>query len=434
VATSIDPFKKKVQAPPAPVDKEKQNALLERVTGAQKKPVLPTPPPAKPVPGITGNPPLPAGKLVGHIAPSSLTDIERQSLEAAGWTADIALPSTPEGLKQLQAEIARMDAIELPLPTAKPVIPPTVPLSSLSAEKRGEITNALKGITSAEAQKAQQAKQQSKLLAAEGKVEGILGAVSAADQAVNAFYSKLAKGNEEHVYEVEIKDPEPVQAEPAISEPVAPTSAKVEKSKVSETGADAHLTHCPHCQWDLSVPDVTEPSYADKLSFLHCLLGEQMFTKKYPLFDGNVEVTFRTLTTREVDVIYKQAYLDRQEGKIPNEVDYWERLNRYRLMLQLQAFRSLNGNGFYKDLPDGYSKATNPQATGVWVNTEREAELQPNETGIPAIETWIVDEVLRTEGVFRVVNNLCNQFNRLVIKMEAMADNSDFWKPTEEPY
>jgi hypothetical protein len=32
-----------------------------------------------------------------------------------------------------------------------------------------------------------------------------------------------------------------------------------------------------------------------------------------------------------------------------------------------------------------------------------------------------------------MVNNQCAMFNRLVAKLEALVDNSDFWQPTGAP-
>ncbi len=432
MAGSIDPFKKKVQAPPQVITPEKKEELLARATGAKR--TLPTPPSAAKLPaGVTGNPPLPANKVVGHIAPSSLTDIERKSLEAVGWTDSIPLPTSHEGMKQLQSELAAMREVEVPLPV-DPKTPPlkvnTVPIESLSAEKQAQIQNVFKNIGAQEAQKAAAAQQSKDFMSREASIKGIGSAHRAADQATEAFKAKLEATKpapppaDEPVYEVNVA-PEP-KAAPA----PAPEPAPMPHTH-SDTGANAGLSHCPHCQWDLSIADIPEPPYADKVAFLQCMLGEKPFVKTYPLFNNNVQVTFRTLTTRELDVVSKQAYKDRQEGKLPNELDYWEQVNRYRLMLQLQGFHSASPGGFHKDLPDGYSKSTNPMCTGTWVNEEREGELGLNETGIPMIEQWIIEEVLKTEAVFRIVNNTCNQFNRLASRMEAMADNSDFWIPTE---
>lgn len=457
MAQSVNPFDRKKQPVPQPVDPAKQAELMARASGAaaggKGRTVIPTPPPAVKLPGITGNPPLPTGRPVGQYAPSGLTEIERQTLEAAGWTPDMPLPASDEGLKQLQQAVADQTSVEVPLPV-DPRTPPlkvtTVPIEKLPAadQKRlqGALAGTLQAINAQEQEKKAQEKRQADMATREMAVKGITPAVGAAEAAVNAFREKMAKVTNtpvEDVPEVVPVNPAAVDAmkaqthfaeraaQPAPEPPPAPEPTPHRHSELGVAGVT--LTHCPHCSWDLATPDIPEPPHGDKIAFLHCMIGDKPYSKEVPLFGGNITVVFRTLTTREIDQVYKQAFKDRQDGKLPNELDYYERLNRYRLMLQLQAFRSEGAGGFNKDLPDGYSKSTNVHATGYWVTAEQEAELTPGETALPQIEEWMVDEVLKTENVFRTVNNACSQFNRLVAKMEAMADNSDFWRPTGEP-
>lgn len=470
---SINPFDRKKQQVAKPVDAAKQAELLARsagkplpgavpqpVTPGQKRNtnVIPAPPPARAVPGVTGTPPLPTGKVVGHVAPSDLTDVERATLEAAGWTPDIGLPTSQDGIKQLQTAIAEQMEAEVPLPF-DPRNPPqfqmkTVPIESLpKAEQervKSNIRSTIAGISQQEQATIEKERKAADLMAREQAVKGSGQALSATEQAIANFQKKVAEAVNaplDDVPEQTAVNPAAVNAmklqthfaeraaQPQQEAPsVAPQAAVPRHShEPTELGVGGvTLTHCPHCQWDLSVPDVEEPNYADKMSFLHCMIGDKPYLKEIPLFGGAVVVVLRTLTTKEIDKVYSQAYKDRQDGKLPNELDYWERVNRYRLMLQLQSFRSTGANGFSKDLPDGYSQASNPTATGFWVTAEQEGQMAPGDTGLPDIEAWMIDEVLKTEAVFRIVNNACNQFNRLVARLEAMADNSDFWKPTGE--
>lgn len=449
---SIDPFvRKKAPIPVPPADQAKQSELLARATG--RKP-LPAPPPASPFPGITGNPPMPTGRVVGHTAPSNLTDVELATLGAMGWTPDIPLPTSHEGLKQLQQAVSDQTSVHVPLPV-DPRTPAlkvtTVPIDKLPPAQQASFRNAIaatiQNINIQEQQTKQSDQRSQQMMAREAAVPGVSGATNAADDAVEAFRKRMSAMTQQPLENV----PTVVAANPAAidainlgnhfakvteaaqqAEPAPEPDPKPRVTK-SETGADAMLTHCPHCRWDLSLPDIAEPPHGDKIAFIQCMVGDRPFVREYQLFGGTVNVTFRTLTTREIDIVYKQAYQDRQEGKLPNELDYWERVNRYRLMLQLQSFKSDGPGGFHKDLPDAYSSSTNPTGTGWWVTPEQEKGMTPGETAIPVIEDWMVSEVLKTEAVFRVVNNVCNQFNRLVAMMEAMADNTDFWKPTGEP-
>lgn len=444
MAESINPFdRKKTAAVKPPTASDKKQELLNRATG--KSAALP--PPAKMPPGVTGTPPLPTGRVVGHVSPSSYTEAERAALGAIGYTADIEMPKTQEGLKQLQEIIAQHNEVEVPLPV-DPKTPPvkqnTVPISSLPPGKQAEVKAAIAGIAQAEKQQAQRAAAASSFMSKETSVKGLGTAERTAEQAINAFRERVAKNNpqaEEPVYDVDLSPTDQevmeiaertVPPPPKPKAPQPPPEYAPQATAVSDTGAaHATLSHCPHCQWDLADVDVPEPPYSDKMGFMHSVLGLKPFVKSYPLFNGLMDVTFRTLTTREVDKVYLQTYADREAGKLPTEYDFWERLNRYRMILQLHTVKVAGENGMFKELPDGYSKATNNTSSGVWVTPEQEGELGINKTGLPDIEEFLIDEILKTEHVFRTVNAQCNQFNRLCSKLEAMVDNSDFWKPTE---
>lgn len=391
--------------------------LLARVTvpargptaaPAKQKTVLPTPPPARPLPpGVTGNPPLPTNKVVGVIPPSSLTAAERESLEALGWTDDIPIPD--DFAKAFDSVLAERvaEAVVPPVDPAThtPLKVETIPLEQADPATRDRLRKVMTEMVSdrqAELEEAAEARRQ-ELQGA--KIPGLANARRAADKAASAE-------SQEPVIEVTDKHGPPPSDRP------------------SSTGADARPTHCQHCSWDLSQPDVIEPAHADKLAFLQCLLGDKPYVHEYELFGGAVVVTFRTLTMAELDTLYRQVYLDQKAGKFDSELDYYEKLNRYRLCLQLQKFAAVGPGGTVHDLPDGLSRESNPTAEVTWQDGN-----PPPETGgtlLPMIEAHLTSDVLKREAVFRVVNTQCSQFNRLVAKLEAMADNSDFWRPTGE--
>lgn len=439
MATSIDPFaaRKKTQPLPQPVDPAAHRELLARVSGVTPPPAPPTPEVPGPPPGVPGNVPLPAGRIV--TAADHLTAVERAAMRTVGWTDDVPLPATDEGRKQLQAIVAAARADvppDLDL-TRPPLKVETVNIDSLPPAKQHDILAKLAEITQAEVTNAGQARQQQDRLQQEAAVKGIGGATGAATQAINAFKAAQAAAQppalplEEEVYRVPPPKPQaPSPAQPPAAQAPAPGGAK----PPSETGAAyATLTHCPHCAWDLSLPDGVEPEYPAKLAFLHCMLGEKVFTKDYPLFAGAVVLTLRTLTTRELDTVYLQVHADLRAGKIQTQDDVYESINRYKLMLQIQEIRSDSLSAFRKDLPDGYSKTKNPNATAFWVTPEQEAGFTADETGLPVIAEYVLENVLKTETIFRVMSGAYHRFNRLVSRLEAMADNSDFWKPTGGP-
>ena len=193
------------------------------------------------------------------------------------------------------------------------------------------------------------------------------------------------------------------------------------------TGSQAELQNCPHCGWDMSIPGTAEPTYDEKMGFLHSVLGQKAFTHQYELFAGKVVVRFRTLTTKEMDVVYNQVFREREDGEVTTIQDYWEKVNRYRLYLQLTYLSATDGS-FTHTLPDGYSLESNLHAESYYDFKP----ANPDNSYLPEIEQHVLKEVLRTESIQRAINTMCARFNRLVAKLEAMIDNSDFWEATKE--
>jgi hypothetical protein len=341
-------------------------------------------------------------------------------------------------MRLLQAEVRRISELEVPLPDAPPFTPP-VPLAfhDLPEKKQTQLVSALAEIKAREEQSKQAAADQQRRTKNEAGISGMTTANAAVNQSIKAFEKKVeaaATYTSDDIAKERSSTPTP-QAPPAAPLPAAaaplPTTP-TPQVPVSETGAaSTTLSHCPHCEWDLAITDVPEPPYRDRLGFLQTVLGECNFSKEYELYGGQIVVTFRTLTMAELDVVYAQTYHDRGTGKISNELDYYETMNRYRLFLQLQTYRSRDGKVTH-DLHDGYSRKTNPNGTSFWVDSD-EVTLDPGATHLGDIEQYLMGTVLKTETVFRTVHNTCRHFNRLVAKMEAMVDNTDFWKPTEEP-
>ena len=215
---------------------------------------------------------------------------------------------------------------------------------------------------------------------------------------------------------------------PALEEmpEILPEEEESEEEALS-AGGESPLQNCPHCGWDMGLPVIAEPTYDEKMGFLHSVLGQKTFTHQYELFGGRVIVRFRTLTTKEMDVIYNQVFQQRETGEISTIQDYWEKVNRYRLYLQLTYLSAVDGS-FTHTLPDGYSSETNPHAESYYDFEP----ANPDDSYLAEIEKHVLEEVLRTETIQRSINTMCARFNRLVGKLEAMIDNSDFWEATKE--
>lgn len=233
-------------------------------------------------------------------------------------------------------------------------------------------------------------------------------------------FPQLQQPSDETMVEIDIAPPDsPEPAAPAASVASKPPA----EEKLSTLGGDT-LTNCPHCDWPLSMPDIPEPSNIDKQAFLQSILGQKPFVKEYDLLGGALRVTFRTLTSKELDVVFAQAAYDRQQHNL-SEIDFWEKVNRYRLYLQLLKLEAPGQYTF--DLPDGLSPETNVYAQAHWKLPEPE---HPRDTGLPHIEQFIISDVLSSEILYGAIHNKCARYNRLVAKLGALVDNSDFWKPT----
>ena len=218
---------------------------------------------------------------------------------------------------------------------------------------------------------------------------------------------------------------------PPADEPPAPPAADELEGTVS-SGIGSLKQICVQCGWDQDVPTIPEPEYQDKIAFLHCVLGQKVFSKKYALFGNNLKVTFRTLTIREIDMLYQETFKAQKLGLIQTTADYYEYLNRQRLYLQLIGLISQQ-TAMHIRLPDGLDKSTHPDAELYWEDFLR-AEKSYKEDGeslLMQVQDYIITKVLRTEQLQRTVTHTCNKFNRLVAKLESCVDDPNFWNETE---
>lgn len=402
--------------------------------------------------------PLAPGQVIraGASNQPAMTPMELAALTEMGWKPGDPIPeSIPPEIVAIATQI-RNEALR-PVPPIDPATPPTklevVDISQVSPQKQAEVRQALRD--AADYLRTPQAPPRvSKAPPPEENV-------TVASQAIPGWTPPGDPGYKPSIPtypDLRRKPAQPVVPEPEPeSEPTDPLAAlgvsaeqlegtdqlivelpttreaqpKVQVAETpaetpSETGATPALTDCPHCGWQLHLPDIAEPGYSEKQSFLQSILGQKPYVREYSLLGGALTVRFRTLTVKEIDVIYHQVFLERERGTIQTIDDYWERINRYRLYLQTCQVASAT---FRHDLPDGYSQETNPFAEAHW---QFDPPEDPRETGLPIIEGYFVEHVLSTEHLNRAVNNQCLRFNRLVAKLEALMDNSDFWKPTGE--
>jgi hypothetical protein len=343
-----------------------------------------SPPPASPpvevrpeikLPGLKGQAPLPIGKVTAvpnpHLKPAEL-----EKLKSLGYQEGDPLPADIASLvAQLEADaLADVAADHSPDvdPATPPLDPQTVDIESLTPAKQAEFRDKVKEMI---------AKQPVPAPASAKPLPEVAKKVAAARN---------------------VDEPAPaIEEEPA------------------STGATAH-THCQHCGWDQRMDDIPEPPYKEKVAFQQTLLlGDKPYSKDYHLMGDKLMLRFRTLTLPEIDAIYAQVTRERKRGDISTDMDSLEKINRYRLFLQLQV---VSAGTRLIELPEGLDTETNPNAASHW---QGEGEL------LPQVANYVNTQVLTSESLMRMAQRTCQMFNRLVSRLEAMADNSDFWRETE---
>jgi hypothetical protein len=233
-----------------------------------------------------------------------------------------------------------------------------------------------------------------------------------------------------------IPDFEPPKAD---STPMPPPAANEEPAPAEDTESEPENRRpatmrqvCIQCGWDQDVPTIPEPEHKDKIAFLHAVLGQKIFSKRYLLFGDNLRVTLRTLTIKEIDALYAETFKAQKAGLIVTAADYYEHLNRLRLYLQLIGLSSRQTATHIK-LPEGLSPETHPEADLHWEEfLKKENCFKEDGTGlVQQIQDYILSKVLKTEHLHRTIGHTCNKFNRLVSKLEASVDNENFWNETE---
>jgi hypothetical protein len=214
----------------------------------------------------------------------------------------------------------------------------------------------------------------------------------------------------------------------AMAAPPPPPAEPDEPEPEETTGSNTTGHRCVHCNWDQSIPDTAQPTHNDKLAFLQSVLGQTIFEQEAPLFGNAIKVRFRTLNIREIDLIYAHVYQLQKDGQVATVEDYYETINRIRVYLQLVSIVGSNSL-IHQQFPRGINAQTSPGVTDLWSD-----KLKVTETDqiLGAIETFVIEQVLKTESLQRAITKACARFNILVAKLEACADDPDFWNETEQ--
>lgn len=230
--------------------------------------------------------------------------------------------------------------------------------------------------------------------------------------------------------------------EPEIEPPFAGEEVLEEEAEPQEADKDAATPAtlrqvCVQCGWDQEQPAIPEPEQQDKIAFLHAVLGQKVFSKRYATYGNRLRMTFRTLTIREIDALYQETFRAQKREIVTTPADYYEFLNRLRLYLQLTSLSS-SMTAMQIKLPEGLTRETHPDAASYWEDFLKNlgvyqdpAENKPDTpTLLMQIQDYVLGNVLKTEHLQRAVTHTCGKFNQLVVKLESCANNPDFWNET----
>jgi hypothetical protein len=319
-------------------------------------------------------PAKPTVQSLGLMKPgTTLTEIEKEGLKKLGIVADPSqLP------KNIAEQIAAVVGKEPELPDLPPLkMPEAVQFDDIPTDKKKEI---LDFISSAKVQ-------------------------AAAPQQDQVVYSdpNLFK-TPEIIDDLEKKEELPATPQPHVHS----NSGLEDKDKIS---------NCPHCGWDLKKSDDVVVSDDDKINFVQSILGSVRFKKAYQLFGGRITIVFRTLTVAESDMAYKQLIVDSnndiQSRIISDTMFYWRTLMAYKAVMSVERIES--------------------EAGVLQIDPIMDIEVDPSEykkpnTKLFALFDDLVEQIMPSDVMRNAVSNCYNQFNSLVEKMQAMAEDKDFWK------
>jgi hypothetical protein len=400
---------------------------------------LPTAPAAKPIRSM----PLPTGAV--HRAgaqDTAASAVQKANLAGSGWQVP-GLSQVSPAIRAAAAAVRREAEIEAQEPPVPLDTPPlevkTVDISQLDPGSRARITQVLQETqmqrpaprtddsiaAQGAAVRAVMAQQQRRHWQEESQFQSAVAEAQAGPPGTAAFHGLVQPRGVKLGPEVEIDIPPAARDLPP--EPLAEAPPPAAEEELPSAGS-AGPGECPHCGHDLSQPDIPEPGYTDKQAFLQSVLGQKPFLKSYELFDGAMVVVFRTLTTKEMDLVYLQVLKESKDGLIPSALDYWEKINRYRRYLQIARMETPGLPPH--DLPDGFTKESNPYATAHW---SLPPPKDPMDTGLPLVADYVMAHIFRTESIERCVGQAAVRFNKLVARLEALMDNSDFWRRTGAP-
>lgn len=209
------------------------------------------------------------------------------------------------------------------------------------------------------------------------------------------------------------KTPTPAVAPKPVVTPPEPTPEP--EPEKANAGSDIQAGEtCVHCGWPAGSKDGCNPTPMDKQLFVAAVLGQRRFIKEYDLLGGQMHVQFRSLTVEENDLVIKQLMEDWNLGKISGPAHSVTEATKYQLAMSLASIETNIGPIKLPEL-DGY-----------------EFETPTTATVLPELVAYITKTAVPNEHTRRIISKAYGHFIDTQSKLEAMAENSDFWNATAD--
>lgn len=204
----------------------------------------------------------------------------------------------------------------------------------------------------------------------------------------------------------------PATPSPTATGPVPPSTAPPPEG----AGGLLHPAECPHCGHDLAKADDTPITDGDKINFVQAILGGQRFKQERLLFGGRLKLVFRSLTSRETDMAFRQIVVDAQsdlKSRMVNDTPfYWRNLMTYRMLMSIEKVESdVSGTIEVPPIED----------------IETDPVVFPD-TKLMAVFDALVEQVCPTEQLRSIIGHAYNEFQAVCDKLQVMAEQPDFWK------
>jgi len=204
----------------------------------------------------------------------------------------------------------------------------------------------------------------------------------------------------------------------AVEEPVPEPETTAQTISPGQSARDAggapSPIFCPRCLHDVREPWELVPDDADKQQFMGAILGGTRFTKTIAVMDGQLQITYRSLTSDETDLVFKQLGIDTRQGKILDDGQYFMQLQAYRLVMSVSRFENAN-NECLVEIPSIHE-------------IDIPEEMLGHDTRLVPMVDWFNKEAVPHESLRRMVAQHHRLFQRLVETLEVMTAEPDFWK------